>query len=872
MPICCVDLRDLAELHADATDKEEGAALKRTKSEFWGCWARLLPLLLVPAWCAGMTFSMMGYGDVVYDKLASVDRDREVAGSMRLYKLLVGVAAVDFVALYVADFSYWQGCWLRVRQVLTAFGLACCLLGAVLANHYYPAAAFSVFLLAVPAYVYALRVLFFRGQHIAVFTRAFAVAFGALAFVGAVSWIFWVGGWASSGFFGKTHHWNPALKAEYAHKTCNANRAADSYALTPAEVDSCLAAYMLWGSPFMASMMAAVMSLIANLFSKSFAADSIGEHGQQHGQDKQQLHAIIRMVAGGFVMLIFVMWVAASVAGANMGLSNVVLSFSAVAMLLVGVVLAKTVGTSKLMEEVHNVPLIKSMESFAEANWFRALFILVTWPVILAFVILSFLNQLVRRYCPCSKDLQEGDADDDQAAGDGDIKLVLTLKAHKFMHKMRNWNWSAVLRWISLWSLIFVVIIVGVGKGVILFLAGLNSYLSSWSYGAVVVIFYCIGLFMFLLPPVPGVPVYLAGGVILTASAWDKGKGFSFEVSCCLSVAVCFCIKMNAIAVQQKCFGERMSGSVKVRKLVGVNSTSIRAIEAILSAPGVAFLDIKKVSILCGGPDWPTSVLTGILRLSLADMMTGSIPVLFLIAPCCMSGAFMLKITPGDSKWAAISSVTLAVSACVQTSALAAAGYFIAEVTARDKKKLDAKPKDKEVEALEKVEAENAERYAAATTWDKLPCLARLNLQVGALAMALCCYACQLAGNSCFRTFEVTGEIDAPLNPVADAVTGVRPTPGLGGKASNILLPRGWLVVWLFCFGMLSYYAHGKWVKYCVPDARPLHAPGSGAAPVAMHDIEQQIGELEGQAGAKGEGKAEPELAVDSSRPTEATA
>jgi hypothetical protein len=39
-----------------------------------------------------------------------------------------------------------------------------------------------------------------------------------------------------------------------------------------------------------------------------------------------------------------------------------------------------------------------------------------------------------------------------------------------------------------------------------------------------------------------------------------------------------------------------------------------------------------------------------------------------------------------------------------------------------------------------------------------------------------------------------------------------------------------------------------------------------------MHDIEQQIGELEGQAGAKGEGKAEAELAVDSSRPAEATA
>ena len=35
-----------------------------------------------------------------------------------------------------------------------------------------------------------------------------------------------------------------------------------------------------------------------------------------------------------------------------------------------------------------------------------------------------------------------------------------------------------------------------------------------------------------------------------------------------------------------------------------------------LKRPG---LDMGKVGILCGGPDWPTSVLTGLLKCKLSD-------------------------------------------------------------------------------------------------------------------------------------------------------------------------------------------------------------------------------------------------------------
>ena len=47
---------------------------------------------------------------------------------------------------------------------------------------------------------------------------------------------------------------------------------------------------------------------------------------------------------------------------------------------------------------------------------------------------------------------------------------------------------------------------------------------------------------------------------------------------------------------------------------------------------------IDKVCILVGGPDWPTSVLTGILGLDVFEMLLGSCPILLLIAPTCMAG------------------------------------------------------------------------------------------------------------------------------------------------------------------------------------------------------------------------------------------
>ena len=147
-----------------------------------------------------------------------------------------------------------------------------------------------------------------------------------------------------------------------------------------------------------------------------------------------------------------------------------------------------------------------------------------------------------------------------------------------------------------------------------------------------------------------------------------------------------------------KVFGERLGKYVSVRKAVGVNSTSIHGIRKILDKPGLSF---PKVAILCGGPDWPTSVLTGILKLSLLKCIVGSLPVV-LVTPTVMAGALQLKRARRDIRFPGKSILGLA--AGTQMAGLFAATYFVEDVRAKFYDELAADP-DEEVLALEKEEA-----------------------------------------------------------------------------------------------------------------------------------------------------------------------
>merc|ERR1719182_653257 len=104
--------------------------------------------------------------------------------------------------------------------------------------------------------------------------------------------------------------------------------------------------------------------------------------------------------------------------------------------------------------------------------------------------------------------------------------------------------------------------------------------------------------------------------------------------------------------------GYYMGKSVKVQQLIQVDKKFTRAIEQILDTRG---LNLPKVSILVGGPDWPTSVLCGILKLNLFQCCLGTLPVIFVSAPCVIAGAFLAnpgKVTEDERRLSDSSTTT----------------------------------------------------------------------------------------------------------------------------------------------------------------------------------------------------------------------
>ena len=121
----------------------------------------------------------------------------------------------------------------------------------------------------------------------------------------------------------------------------------------------------------------------------------------------------------------------------------------------------------------------------------------------------------------------------------------------------------------------------------------------------------------------------------------------NFWYAILFAAVVTFVLKQLAIFLEQVAIGMTLGQKLIVRQFVQINSPEIKAIKLILDTPG---LNAKKCSILLGGPDWPTSVLTGILRLNVCSMLVGSSPFFFLNTPTVIGGAFQLRTAESD-KW-----------------------------------------------------------------------------------------------------------------------------------------------------------------------------------------------------------------------------
>jgi hypothetical protein len=735
-------------------------------------------------------FSAMGKGVKVFKKLLTLH--------VFTYKM-GGFTFCIFFFLYIMDFSYWPAYMARFKHMLYTSAAVSLVLVSGLGAKEFPAAPLGMFFLLVPLYTYCIRKFVYTGTATANFIEALSYSLLLCSFVTFCAWVGW---WTE-----KKVYWNQETKMSYS----------EQLGCDPPEDGNdsvCLVAYLLWISPFMAAIACFVFSMLCY-----FIAQTMFQQGRTNKKT-------VGMKAFAYFMMFSVLgvWVASGVAGAGMGLSNVFMAFVFLAFIIVGGIVGGTLGWDKMKENMLQIPLLQSLAATFLSDWVKAIGVFTCWFPFCMYMGVSFINQFIRKYisaqccCGIAKKLEPKPSNESQ--------LLLTAVCSQQVRMIMMWNWTSVWTKVVYIGLFFLTVNVGIGKLTTLFLSWLNGWLTDTfasSTGVVVVIFYLVGLTLFLLPPVPGVPVYLSGGVILVNILSPAPERDGFIGACLATCAVCFFIKLNAIAMQQKCFGEGMSNNLTVKCLVGVNSVTIKAIEKILRRPG---LSIDKVCILCGGPDWPTSVLTGILKLRLSSMIFGSLPIIFLIAPCVFAGAFLLRANEGAT-WKSLSSVTLTLAALTQTMALGGAMYLIEQTVHDHRAELEAIPKDEEVALVEKSRHAEWIEYERITNWhNEVPRCMKAVLAMSGVFTTFACYLVLLAGNAlgeeCFETFEITDTIPEKLN----------------GKALNLVKKYGWLAIGLMIFGIFMLKIFSRWAsrKFKRSIAKNQVAPvaGLGASPLIL--------------------------------------
>ena len=150
-------------------------------------------------------------------------------------------------------------------------------------------------------------------------------------------------------------------------------------------------------------------------------------------------------------------------------------------------------------------PLFDSLTaSDSTFEYVIALGILCGTVPIACYLAVSFVHQTVfRRLLPASCTLPP--------AGGG----WFTKDTEQRITALSGKHWGSISSKVIILGIVYLVMQVFVSKGVVVFLSGLNALLAPVALGAVLFIFLAVGLAMFLIPVIPGVPVYICAGVMI---------------------------------------------------------------------------------------------------------------------------------------------------------------------------------------------------------------------------------------------------------------------------------------------------------------------------------------------------------------------
>jgi len=544
-----------------------------------------------------------------------------------------------------------------------------------------------------------------------------------------------------------------------------------------------LTLYLNWASPMAAAISVGCLALFCRLRLMHLS------DGDDPSSVQQRARSAVHMVLMVFALLVLTLWVAASIAGASMALSDTILGFTFAIFTVAGMWCMLTLDIAAILGDGSR--FAKNVRSLSRNVGLQGAMIIPMFVPLLMFLALSAVVQAVRRLTGRTL---------------GHSGLV-TKPAQQCVQVLRGWAWGQVLPWVCKWATLYFVMSIGVAKATFIFLSWLNGELAAQSFGVVIGIFVVVGLGMFLIPVVPGIPVYVTAGIMLAARGQsDPSVGFWGGVV--IGVIVGFAVKLLAVYCQQEIIGRFLGTSVAIRRTVGVDQVPTRAIEQILIQPG---LSLAKVGVLCGGPDWPVSVLTGILRLPPLQMQLGTLPCIFLVMPAVLSGAFLLRASE-QGAWGPLTGVMAMLVSISQSGAALYAVHSFQKVASENYDELaKPRPEHADVVALTQKMKLQEDTYKEITTWGNLPPIPQLLLGSAATILMVDCFAGAMFSSVCWLPFDLgppelantsKSKIDDPIE-----------RGGLGGDPLNIVRGPGWMVLGAFATGLVLWFFFVQWAN-----------------------------------------------------------
>jgi len=498
------------------------------------------------------------------------------------------------------------------------------------------------------------------------------------------------------------------------------------------------------------------------------------------------LTRLLGFVVGALAFLIAGMYGSFYMTGASLNVASTLMAFFCVAIICLFIWMYLEVDQQELKDYAEKSRYKNHVVKAYESNFMRALAVGSVGVLVLPLLVLIAANEMVRKTCRYK-------------ANPGDW---CTVGARKHVNHVLEWDWVAILGWICVLGEVFFMFQIGVAKATYIFLSWLNyDVLAYYSFVVALVVVFIAGFIMFMLPPVPGAPVYTFTGLVMATQAEQNGMGLVMGII--IALALSLAMKLTACCGQYA-IGFGLGQYVKVQQLIGVDKVPTRAAEEILKRKG---LNPAKVVCLIGGPDWPVSVTCGILRLNIPQMIIGTLPVVFLQAPCVLAGAFLVKVTgEADDIWNMLAVSFLGLSVVVQGSAVMAAFILIGrEVQTNHKKLAEPREEHKAVADLTEQEKEANLCRAERTKWRQFPWPKKLIILAAAALQLLSGVIFAFMGELTFRPFRVNSKISDSYEQ-----------EGLEGDVFSVILPLGLGAFVFFCLGAILHFVHLKLVTKMV--------------------------------------------------------